>query len=152
MCWSVPVVSWQVSWEMVEAVNRPNFGLVLDAFHIAGYEYADPSIPGCTRPDGKERVEQSIADLKRVSPDKIFFVQLCDAEKLDKPIVEGQSPYYNPEQPSRMSWSRNCRLFPYEKDRGAFMPIEDIMKGIFATGFEGFVRWVNQPEVHQILN
>lgn len=137
---------------MVEAVNRPNFGLVLDAFHIAGYEYADPSIPGCTRPDGKERVEQSIADLKRVSPDKIFFVQLCDAEKLDKPIVEGQSPYYNPEQPSRMSWSRNCRLFPYEKDRGAFMPIEDIMKGIFATGFEGFVRWVNQPEVHQILN
>lgn len=140
MCWSNPVVSWQVSWDVVQAVDRPNFGLVLDAFHIAGYEYADPAVPGCTRPDGKERLAKSIEDLKQVHADKVFFVQLCDAEKLEQPIVEGQSPYYNAEQPARMSWSRNCRLFPYEDDRGAFMPIEEVMKGIFATGFQGFVR------------
>lgn len=125
---------------MVQAVDRPNFGLVLDAFHIAGYDYADPSIPEFVRPDAKERIAKTIAELPSVPAEKVFFVQLCDAEKLDQPIVQGQSPYYNPEQPSRMSWSRNCRLFPYEEDRGAFMPVEVIMKAIFATGFEGFVR------------
>lgn len=142
MCWSDPNCTWQDSWKLTQDVDRPNFGIVFDAFHVAGYEYADPTIPGCLRENGPERVAQSLAQLKKLDLSKVFFVQLADAEKLSVPLVEGKSPYYHPDQPARMSWSRNCRLFPYEEDRGGFMPIEQIIKAIFDLGYEGFVRSV----------
>jgi 4-hydroxyphenylpyruvate dioxygenase len=113
---------------------------VLDTFHIAGYDYADPSVPSFTRSDAQSRMAATLDGIKQIPAEKIFFLQTCDAEKLDQPITEGESLYYNPEQPARMSWSRNCRLFPYEEDRGGFMPVEEVTKAILATGFEGFIR------------
>ena len=38
-----------------------------------------------------------------------------------------------------MSWSRNARLFPYENDRGGYLPVEDIAQAIFNMGFKGWV-------------
>jgi 4-hydroxyphenylpyruvate dioxygenase len=52
-------------------------------------------------------------------------------------LVAGHE-YYNPEQPARMSWSRNCRLFYGE--RGAYLPARDIAHAFFhGLGFEGWV-------------
>lgn len=70
---------------------------------------------------------------------KIAFVQVVDAERLDEPLVEGHQ-FYDPAQCARMSWSRNCRLFYGEEDRGAYLPIKAILKAILVDlGFEGYV-------------
>lgn len=144
LCWSTYCPTWQSCYNIVAKVDRPNFGIVLDSFHIAGYEYADPGVEGCTRPDGAERLKKSIAEIpSTVDLNKLFYVQIVDAEKLPVPVVEGQSPYYVEGQPARMSWSRNCRLFPYETQHGAFMPAEETAKAIFSTGFSGWVRYVH---------
>lgn len=141
---------WQHGWNIILKVDRPNFGVLLDAFHIAGYEFVDPTLPNFTRPDGPARLEASLAELVRTIPaSKIFFVQLADAEKLDKPFVHVGtrvadkskiSEYHVEGQQPHMSWSRNCRLFPYEEERGAFMPIEQVMEAFLATGFKGWAR------------
>lgn len=144
IAWSTTNNTWQLSWDIVQRVARPNFGLVLDAFHIAAYEYADPTVPGGVRPDGPARLAASLAELaKEVPGDRVFYVQVTDAERLDTPLVEGgKSPYWVEGQQPWMSWSRNCRLFPYEVERGAYLPIEDVVRTFVATGFEGWVRYV----------
>lgn len=83
------------------------------------------------------------ASLKRlvqtVDVRKIAFVQVVDAERLAKPLVEGHE-FYDSAQCARMSWSRNCRLFYGEEDRGAYLPIKAILKAILVDlGFEGYV-------------
>lgn len=83
------------------------------------------------------------ASLKRlvqtVDVRKIVFVQVVDAELLAEPLVEGHE-FYDPSQCARMSWSRNCRLFYGEEDRGAYLPIKAILKAILVDlGFEGYV-------------
>ena len=35
--------TWEQSWEVIQRVDRPNFGLCLDTFNIAGRIYADPA-------------------------------------------------------------------------------------------------------------
>ncbi|KAJ8106727.1 hypothetical protein ONZ43_g6963 [Nemania bipapillata] len=46
-----------------------------------------------------------------------------------------------------MSWSRNCRLFYGEKDRGAYLPVAEISRAIFqGLGFEG---WVSMELFHR---
>lgn len=133
--------TWQTGWDIVTRVDRPNFGVVLDSFHIAGYDYADPSVPGTTRPDGGERLHASIEELVHAIPgDRVFYLQVVDGERLEKPITKDSgSPYYVATQPARMSWSRNCRLFPYETERGAFMPIEKVVQAFLKTGFTGWI-------------
>ncbi|KAK4705465.1 hypothetical protein P7C70_g734, partial [Phenoliferia sp. Uapishka_3] len=146
MLWSTTNFTWQHGWNIVQKVDRPNFGAVLDAFHIAGYEYADPTVPGGVRPDGEERLVSSLKELVRTIPgERVFYIQLVDAERLEVPLApldseEGSlSPYYTKGQQPGMSWSRNCRLFPYETERGAYMPIEQVCKAFIETGFKGWV-------------
>ena len=141
MCWSTHNCTWQQGWKIVQLVDRENFGAVLDAFHIAGYEYADPTAEGSVRPDAKDRLDKSLKELTSAIPsEKIFYLQLADAERLDTPLVEGAgSPYFVKGQQPRMTWSRNCRLFPYEESRGAFMPIEQVCQAFVDTGFKGWV-------------
>lgn len=142
MCWSTFNYTWQQGWEVVKAVDRPNFGVVLDAFHIAAYEYADPTVEGGVREDGEQRLARSLSELVTSIPaNKIFYVQLVDAERLSIPLGSGSSsPYHVEGQQPYMSWSRNCRLFPYETDKGAYMPIERVAKAFVDMGFTGFIR------------
>ncbi|KAI5475358.1 hypothetical protein MNV49_001589 [Pseudohyphozyma bogoriensis] len=142
MCWSTFNSTWQRGWNIVQKIDRPNFGYVLDAFHIGGLEYADPTLPGGVRPDAEANLQQSLDELVRTIPgDRVFYIQLVDAERLDIPLAplgspEGssKSPYYLHGQAPRMSWSRN-----YEEARGAHMPIEKICKAFVDTGFKGWV-------------
>lgn len=143
LCWSTRVDTWEKSYEVVSLVDRPNFGLCLDTFNIAGRIFADPTSPsGIVSPQhtALETVRKSIARLlETVDLDKIFYVQVVDAERLSAPLLPGH-PFYNPEQPARMSWSRNCRLFYGEKDHGAYLPVKEIAWAIFqGLGFEGWV-------------
>ena len=45
LCWGTHHDTWEKSWEIVNAVDMPNFGLCLDTFNIAGRLYADPAHP-----------------------------------------------------------------------------------------------------------
>ncbi|KAH9908868.1 xylose isomerase-like TIM barrel [Xylariomycetidae sp. FL2044] len=140
LCWGTRCDTWEKSWEAVQAVDRPNFGLCLDTFNIAGRIYADPASPSGRTPDCDQAVRESIARLvATVDVSKVFYVQVVDAERLAEPLVEGHE-FYDAEQPCRMSWSRNCRLFYGEKEHGAYLPVMEISRAIFQDlGFEGWV-------------
>jgi len=140
LCWSTRVNTWERCWEVVKRVDRPNFGMCLDTFNIAGRIYADPAVASGKMPNAEEAVRVSMARMiSHVDVAKVFYVQVVDAERLSEPLVRGH-PFYNPQQPERMSWSRNCRLFYGEKDRGGYLPIKEIARAFFhGLGFEGWV-------------
>ncbi|GAA5891088.1 hypothetical protein JCM6882_006416 [Rhodosporidiobolus microsporus] len=146
MCWSTTNYTWQKSWSIVQKVDRPNFGLVLDGFHIAGRDFADPTAPSGIRIGGHTRLACSLDELVRTVPvEKIFYLELADAELISPPLSEigakepSKSPFHVDGQQPRMSWSRNCRLFPYEQDRGGYMPVDKVMKAFVELGFEGYL-------------
>jgi len=140
LCWSTHVDVWESCWDVVQRVDRPNFGMCLDTFNIAGRIFADPTAASGRTVDAEIAVEQSIAALiSQVDVSKVFYVQVVDAERLRRPLLPGHA-YYDPSQPARMSWSRNCRLFYGEKSRGAYLPVEKIARAFFhGLGFEGWV-------------
>ncbi|KAM7191125.1 putative dehydroshikimate dehydratase, partial [Naviculisporaceae sp. PSN 640] len=140
LCWSTRIDTWELCWEVVRRVDRPNFGMCLDTFNIAGRIYADPTSPTGRTHNSEMAVRKSIASLiQKVDVSKVFYVQVVDAARLKEPLLPGH-PYYNPEQPARMSWSRNCRLFYGEKEHGAYLPVKDIATAFFhGLGFSGWV-------------
>lgn len=140
LCWSTHIDTWEASWDVVKRVDRENFGVCLDTFNIAGRIYADPTSPTFRTENAQEVVDKSVARmLKEVDVSRVFFIQIVDAEILEAPLVPGH-PYYDASQPARMSWSRNCRLFYGETERGAYLPVRQITDAIInGLGFQGWV-------------
>jgi 4-hydroxyphenylpyruvate dioxygenase len=140
LCWGTRVDVWERCWEVVKRVDRPNFGMCLDSFNIAGRVYADPASPTGRTPNAEGALKESMARLvAEVDMQKVFYVQIVDAERLSEPLVKGHA-FYNPDEPKRMSWSRNCRLFYGEKERGAYLPIRDVAAAFFhGIGYRGWV-------------
>ncbi|KAF2263790.1 3-dehydroshikimate dehydratase [Lojkania enalia] len=142
LAWGTYVDKWELCWDIVQHVDRPNFGICLDTFNILGRIYADPASESRLAPNAKKEVKNSIQRLiRQIGPhkEKIFFIQVVDAEYLERPLRPGH-PFYTPGQPARMSWSRNCRLFYGETERGAYLPVQDIMNTIIKEiGYEGWV-------------
>jgi 4-hydroxyphenylpyruvate dioxygenase len=101
--------------------------------------YGDPSVQAGKTPNADADIKASIARLgKTVDRTKVFFVQVVDAERLKCPLVKGHQ-FYNPDQPPRLSWSRNCRLFYGEEDRGGYLPIKDLANAFLnGIGYEGW--------------
>ncbi len=66
MAWSTCINNTADAWKMVQRVNSPNLGLVIDAFHIFVRH-------------------RTAADLDGIPMDKIFLVQLSDLEKDPEP-------------------------------------------------------------------
>ncbi|GAP84414.2 putative 3-dehydroshikimate dehydratase [Rosellinia necatrix] len=147
LCFGTRYNTWEHSWDMVRAVDRPNFGLCLDTFNIAGRVYADPAAASGRTRDCDEALRASVARLvASVDVAKVFYVQVVDAERLAAPLVAGH-PFHDPAQAPRMSWSRNCRLFYGEADRGAYLPVADVCRAIFhGLAFEG---WVSMELFHR---
>jgi 4-hydroxyphenylpyruvate dioxygenase len=140
LCWGTHVDTWEQAWEVVRKVDRPNFGMCLDTFNIAGRVWADPASA-----DGKvENADEGLnASLKRmvevVDVAKVFYIQLVDAERLASPLVEGHE-WYAEDQPARMSWSRNARCFMYESERGGYLPVDKVARAIVdGLGYKGVV-------------
>lgn len=127
----------------MQAVDRPNFGTCLDTFNICGRVFADPASEGGVTADAEEEMDRSIALLrselsKGDNIRKVFYVEVVDGERLDEPLVQGHA-WYRSDQPARMSWSRNARLFPFEEDRGGYLPWREVFGAILDAGYEGFV-------------
>ncbi|KAI9653261.1 MAG: Vacuolar protein sorting-associated protein 53 [Alyxoria varia] len=134
LAWGTRADMWQQSWEVVKKVDRSNCGICLDTFNIAARVYGDPThFPRGTNgllsaEDAHDTMMASMHSLVNDIPvDKVFLIEVADGERLDAPLVQGHE-FWNVQQPPRMSWSRNCRLFYGESDRGAFLPIKDMMQ------------------------
>ncbi|KAL7795759.1 xylose isomerase-like protein [Trichoderma ceciliae] len=149
LCWGTRVDTWEASWDVVQRVNRPNFGICLDTFNIAGRIYADPSVSSGRIENCDEAVEASLHEMiASVDLQKLFLVQMADAEKLARPL-DNNHTFYNLEQPPRMSWSRNARLFYGEPHHGGYLPIKRILDVIIRDiGYQG---WLSFEVFNRIL-
>ncbi|MCJ1247510.1 hypothetical protein MMC30_004724 [Trapelia coarctata] len=138
LAWGTYVDTWEKCWDVVKRVDRPNFGICLDTFNLAGRVYADPAAASGMTVDARTAIESSLARLKHtIDIEKLFWVQVVDAERLDQPL-DNKHLYHVAGQPARMSWSRNCRLFYGEEDRGAYLPVKAILEVILLDlGFKG---------------
>lgn len=138
LCWGKYIDTWEGAWDLVSAVDRPNFGICLDTFNIAGRAWADPASPDGKIPNADENLRISLEKMKKtIDVRKVFFVQVVDAERLRNPLTKDHI-FHVDGQPSRMSWSRNARLFPFEK--AGYLPIIDVLR-VFTEdlGFKGWV-------------
>ena len=131
--------TWSASWEVVRFANRPNVGLIVDAFNILAVEFADPYNPashGRIYPTLEESLEVLICSLSSlamtVPGDRIFFYQCGDAELMDPVTFQ---PPADPKVPALLPWSRSHRLYPLEKSRDDYMPVELVTAAVLATGY-----------------
>lgn len=140
LAWGTYIDTWERAWEVVQRVDRPNFGACLDTFNIVGRVWADPASPTGKTPNADEDLRISLERLRRTMDiKKVFLMQLVDGERMRSPLLEGH-PFYVKGQPSRMSWSRNARLFPYEQDRGGYLPVIHVARVILKDlGYRGWV-------------
>jgi 4-hydroxyphenylpyruvate dioxygenase len=152
LSWGTYVDKWEACWDIVQRVDRENFGICLDSFNILGRIYADPTSETGRLPGAEQEVCDSVQRLvSQIKPsrEKIFFIQIVDAERLEQPLVSGH-PFYNAEQPARMSWSRNCRLFYGETERGAYLPVKEVTDAIInEIGYDG---WVSMELFNRVMN
>jgi 3-dehydroshikimate dehydratase len=138
LCWSTFFDTWEKAWELVERVDRANFGMCLDTFNIAGRVFADPAAEDGKTINAERDTKKSLEEMvKRVDVRKVFYIQVVDAEKMREPLVEGHA-FYVKGQPARMSWSRNARLFAFEE--GGYLPVLDVTRAIIqGLGYKGWV-------------
>ena len=126
---------WQDAWEVVERANRPNLGLCLDSFNTLALEWADPYSPtGTLSPDVDEKLALNMEELvARVPGDKIYFFQVADGRRMRPPM----EPPTDPSIPRIRPWSRGSRLFPLEKEMGAYLPVDKFADAVVRTGYSG---------------
>jgi sugar phosphate isomerase/epimerase len=135
--------TWSSSWEAVRFANRPNVGLILDAFNILAVEFADPYNPAghgrifSTLEESLQILTDSLISLTATVPgDRIFFFQCGDAELMNPTTF---FPPPDPKTPLLLPWSRSHRLYPLEQSRGGYMPVELVAAAVLATGYEGAI-------------
>lgn len=98
LAWGRHTRRWRQAWDIVRAADHPALGLVLDSFHTLalGDDLGGLDVPG----------------------EKIFFVQLADAPKLDMDVL---------------SWSRHFRNFPGQGD----LPVAEFTRAVLDAGYAG---------------
>ncbi len=99
LAWGRHINDHRDAWEIVRRANHENIGIILDSFH--------------TLARGTD-----INSITSIPGEKIFFVQLADAPKMDMDLLQ---------------WSRHYRNMPGEGD----LPVVDFMQAVAATGYDG---------------
>lgn len=99
LAWGRHISDHRDAWEIVRRADHPNVGLILDSFHTLA-RGIDP---------------QSI---RAIPGDRIFFVQLADAPKIDMDLLY---------------WSRHFRNMPGQGD----LPVVDFVRAVLAAGYAG---------------
>ncbi|KAK5060168.1 hypothetical protein LTR84_010052 [Exophiala bonariae] len=140
LAWSSHCTTWQEALMIVQEVNRDNFGLCLDSFHLSTFLWADPYSPSSRQADGDERLRESLQKLVKNCPlDKLFYIQLSDGEPMDPPYSESH-PWFDPSLEPGHVWSNEARPFPLETEYGAFMPVQEISQAFLVDlSFKGWV-------------
>ncbi|KAL4900842.1 hypothetical protein BDW74DRAFT_188058 [Aspergillus multicolor] len=140
LSWGTWCSTWEEALRLVRLVDRANFGLCLDTFHEVTRLWASPVAASGIYPDGRERLAASLRRFGETMPlDKLFYVQLSDAERFDPPFsrdhpwfVEGEAPEF--------TWSKHARPFPLEAEFGGYTPVVDVVRAwVVESGFGGWV-------------
>ncbi|CAG4888117.1 bifunctional sugar phosphate isomerase/epimerase/4-hydroxyphenylpyruvate dioxygenase family protein [Paraburkholderia saeva] len=74
LAWGRHVNSYRHAWRLVDAVNHPNLGLVLDSFHTLS-------------------INDPVDEIAAIPGDRIAFVQIADAPKLAMDVLEWSRHY-----------------------------------------------------------
>jgi len=99
LAWGRHVNDHRDAWEIVRRADHPNIGLILDSFHTLG-RGIDPDT------------------IRRIPGDKIFFVQLADAPRIEMDLLY---------------WSRHFRNMPGEGD----LDVLAFTQAVMAAGYRG---------------
>ena len=99
LAWARHVNRWRHAWKIVQTANHPALGLLVDSFHTLAVN-DDPS------------------GIAAIPADKLFFVQLADAPRLQMDVL---------------SWSRHFRNFPGQGQ----LPVAGFVKAVLASGYRG---------------
>jgi 4-hydroxyphenylpyruvate dioxygenase len=100
LAWGRHVSRWRQAWEIVRQADHPALGLVLDSFHTLA-------------------LGDDLAGLAQAVPaDKLFFLQLADAPRLEM---------------DALSWSRHFRNFPGQGE----LPVAPFLREVLAAGYAG---------------
>jgi 4-hydroxyphenylpyruvate dioxygenase len=100
LAWGRHINDHRDAWEVVRRANHPNVGLILDSFHTLSRNI-------------------DIKSIVSIPKDKIFFVQLADAPKIDMDLLY---------------WSRHFRNMPGEGD----LDVTGFVSAISQTGYDGY--------------
>lgn len=140
MSWSICYSTWESSLRLAKLVNRPNFGICLDSFHIASKLWGCNSAPSGKYPDADQALSESMSQLVKEFPlEKLFYIQLSDGERFN-PLYSKDHPWYLGGEAPEFTWSKHARPFPLETELGGYFPVVEIVKSwIIEKGFNGWV-------------
>ena len=140
LSWGINCSTWESALDLVNRVNRPNFGLCMDTFHEGTRVWGDNASPNGKQMDADSRLRDSLARFVRDCPvEKIFYVQLSDAERFDPPY-SSEHPWALAGEAKEFTWSKHARPFPLERELGGYLPVSQIARAwIVEKGFTGWV-------------
>ncbi|KAL1853337.1 hypothetical protein Plec18167_005573 [Paecilomyces lecythidis] len=140
MSWSTHVSTWQAALKLTEKINRPNFGICMDSFHLVSKVWGCATSPSGKYPNADRDLEESLNEFVREFPmEKLLYVQLSDGEKFDPPFSKSH-PWYLAGEAAEFTWSKHARPFPLEKELGCYMPMVEVVRGlVIEKGFNGWV-------------
>ena len=138
-CWATHAPDWKDIWNIVKMVDRPNIGLCLDTFQIAGGEWADPTTTSglIEHEGGPDALEtqfcKSLEELSATVPsEKIYILQISDAYRPEKPLSPDVDK--NGLRP-RGRWSSCLRPVPFDE---GYLPVNRVVRAVLETGFRSW--------------
>ncbi|KIY01122.1 uncharacterized protein Z520_02674 [Fonsecaea multimorphosa CBS 102226] len=150
IAWGKHVADWEESLHMVQLVDRPNFGLCLDTYHVVARLWADPTTLCGRRPGGDTALRASLQRFRDACPtDKIFYIQISDAEQARPPIQPGH-PAYREDEHVLHSWCLDGRIPPFDTEHGAYLPLEEILSAWLVES--RYTGWVSMEVFHRSMN
>ncbi|KAI9930102.1 hypothetical protein ASPWEDRAFT_179466 [Aspergillus wentii DTO 134E9] len=140
LSWGTYCSTWESSLEIVQKVDRPNFGLCLDTFHVVTKLWADPFSVSGKFPNADADLAATLRYFVDTCPlEKIFYVQLSDGEWFDPPFSAAH-PWFVDGEAAQFTWSKHARPFPGETQLGGYMPVSEIARTwLVEKGFTGYV-------------
>lgn len=140
VAWGTYIDTWEGSLRVVQDVDRDNFGLCLDSFHVAARVWGDITVKSGMREDADSALQKSLDRFVETCPmDKIFYMQLSDGERFLPPLTP-EHRFYSEDLPPSICWSRNARPFPLEEELGAYLPVAAISHAwLKRKGWKGVV-------------
>ena len=138
--WGTHCSTWQHALQIVQDVDRDNFGLCLDSFHFCVALWADPFNKSGKQSGADEKLSKSLEMLvKQLPVEKLFYLQLSDGERLDPPYSQAH-PWYDPTLEPGHVWSNEARPFPLETEYGGYMPVKEVAHAFMVElGYTGWV-------------
>ena len=132
---------WQDAVRVARAVDRPNFRICLDSYHIHARLWGDACAESGRLPGADQALQESLDDFISNCPKELVaYVQLSDASRWAPPLsMDDDAAFEGLEiRDPRLLWSRVARPFPLEEP--GYFPVVDIArKWLVEYGWGGWV-------------